>query len=292
MLRGASAAAEADFDKALAAAEQLVRERPLDRAFRFSLAEMLSNRGYLLIGLAEAGPARPPSPELLRRAEADHRRALELRHELAREEPENPDYKAYLAASLNLLANALQLQGKDHFAEAEADYRTALELLEPLAAAFTGVPSHRQDMAMVFNNLSLLYQEQRRGDEAVRVARRGVEVFTRIQRMYPRVALHATELGVVRERLGETESAAGHSEAAGRSWYDAALAFAAAASAQQDAAQREPLAAKAVTLLGRAREAKYFNDPVRAREFRAEAGFDGIRSRPDFQEVQQAIGAK
>ena len=91
----------------------------------------------------------------------------------------------------------------------------AVDILEPLTAAFTGVTSHRQDMAMVF---SLLNHQQRRGDEAVSVARRAVELFTRIERMHPGLALHAAELGLARERLGDAENETGHAEAAGRSW--------------------------------------------------------------------------
>ena len=47
MFRGANGLAETAFDKALATAEKLVLESPEDRAYRFTLAEILSNRGYL-----------------------------------------------------------------------------------------------------------------------------------------------------------------------------------------------------------------------------------------------------
>src|SRR5262249_33953315 len=172
--------------------------------------------------------------------------------------PDNPEYRVYVAVSLNLLGEVLQPQGEGRFAEAEKYFREALEVYEVLTVAFPGVPSHRQEIAQVYNNLGDLTRKQQRGEEALAWSRRAVDHFARLQRTYPNIPDHAQELGVARDVLAEALAATGRREEAGQACYQAAVAFALAAGLQKDAAKRQPPLTKALELLERAKQADYF----------------------------------
>jgi tetratricopeptide (TPR) repeat protein len=106
----------------------------LRRTARFLLAEVLSNSNDLL------GPP-----------EETHRKALELREQLVDEDPDNPLFQAYLAASHNWLANALATQ--NHLDDARSHYHEALKILDELSRRFPSIPAFQQERDEVRQNL-------------------------------------------------------------------------------------------------------------------------------------------
>jgi serine/threonine-protein kinase len=270
-------------------AAQLVRAVPGEAAYRFTLADLWNNEGYLLFQEAGGDEGPVKAPKKLQEAQAAHREALRLRRALVEAEPGNPEFKAYLAASLNNLGNALLAQGEKGFAEAEAKYQEALAFLEPLALAFPGVPSHRQETAQVFSNLNRLLELQKRWAEAETYGRRAVEHFALLAQAYPTVPEHSQELGVALERLASTLRHRGRPDPGGEQEFAAALAFARASAGQQEAGQREALAARAVGLLERSRREGYFTDTRRIERLEREPALEGLRQRPDYRQLLAAV---
>ena len=151
MVQGNVAATVAGRREQYAAAERLIegllRDAPGNRDYRFTLAEILNNRTYLAGGDAEE-------------QKKDSRRAVEIRRELVAEQPGNPEQRAYLAASLNHLGNALRIQRPPQVAEARSAYEEAQKIYRSLVEAFPGVASNRDELKQVEYNLRRLAKEE------------------------------------------------------------------------------------------------------------------------------------
>jgi tetratricopeptide (TPR) repeat protein len=130
--------------KEYAAAETLIdgliQAHPADRRYRFTLADILTNRAHL------ASPDRKHEGQ----AEADCRRAVDLRRQLVREFPDSHRDQAYLAAALNHLGNALLRQGNHAAADA---YEEAIRIYQKLEQAYPGVKSNELERKDVETNL-------------------------------------------------------------------------------------------------------------------------------------------
>jgi tetratricopeptide (TPR) repeat protein len=287
---GRFAQMEEDFREAQTLGEAIVKEEPANQVYRFTLAEIRSNQGNFLAVEAVPDGKIVKAPAKLREAEDAIRASLLLRRELFQAQPDNPEYRVYVAVSLNLLGEVLQHQGEARFIEAEKYFREALELYEILTVAFPGVPSHRQEIAQVYSNLGELMRKQQRSDEALSWSRRAVDHFARLQRTYPNIPDHAQELGVAREVLAEALAATGRREEAGQACYQAAVAFALAAGLQRDAAKRQPPLTKALELLEWAKQADYFTKVENVRRLRDEPAFAALQAEDGFQKLRDEVG--
>jgi tetratricopeptide (TPR) repeat protein/tRNA A-37 threonylcarbamoyl transferase component Bud32 len=293
MFGGRAKEAREAFERARVLAARLVTEAPSDAAYQFTLAEILSNEGVLL--MKEAAPLGQivTDPKKLQESQDVHQQALVFRRHLVEIDPDSADYKAYLAASLNHLGNVGLLRGEKGFSEAESNYREALALLEPLSVAYPGVPSHRIEVAQIFNNLNQLYGKEKRWVEAEALARLAVEHFTRLVKNYPKIPEHSSELGVALEHLADTLRGQDSAVAANDADFRAAVEFArASALSKDDAARSDALASKAVALLERIRGAGYFQDARRVELLRTEAAFQPLQRRPDYEKLLADLGQK
>ena len=131
--KGRQEAASEEYGVAKRLIDGLLGEAPNNRSYRFTLAEILNNRA-LLVGNNAA------------KWEPDCRRAVEIRLDLVAEEPDRPEQKAFLAASLNNHGMTLQAQGPSRFDEAEKVYKEAQEIYKALILAFPGVKSNREEL--------------------------------------------------------------------------------------------------------------------------------------------------
>jgi eukaryotic-like serine/threonine-protein kinase len=271
-------------------AVRLAKEEPGAEEYQSALADIASNLGMSYQFEAMPDGVQVTDPAKLGVAGDAHRSALDLRRQLVQAEPGNPDRMANLASSFNHLGNVLQTRGAENFGDAEANYREALAILEPLAVAFPGVPSHRQDIAEIYQNVVVMLTKQQHLTEATAIATTAADLFSRLvkeQQDSPELFAHQ---GEIFEQLAETLRLQGKAVASDR-FYDAAVAYARAAALWKEPDQKEPLAAKAVSVLKSLMDLGYFRNQARANQLHADAAFQILRSRPDYQALIGAPGS-
>lgn len=139
----ATEAARDEYAAARRRLDGLLAESPDKFEYRFALAEVLNNGSRLSGGDDGA-------------READCRRALAIWRGLVAEQPDRPETKAFEAAGLNHLGNALAVLGPEQADQAREAYRESVRIYKALTVAFPGVASNRSELADVETNLRRL----------------------------------------------------------------------------------------------------------------------------------------
>ncbi len=178
--------AEAAYQVALEAREQLVREQPKEPRYQNSLAATLNNLGRFYKDTAR-----------LTEAEAAYQRAAVIREQLVRDHPEAPAYRNGLRLSLNGLGIVCKETNRPR--EAEAAYRKALEIQEALVRDHPEVAEYAVGLGGVYSNLGLLFRDN---DQAV-VA---LEWYAKAEKTLSGLAATDSPPALAREFLGNTYS--------------------------------------------------------------------------------------
>jgi serine/threonine protein kinase len=151
------AAAERDYEEAIALLEPLVREDPANPAYQADLARSCINLGLLL---------EDPRPQ---QSEQFYRRAIALLEPLKEQYPEKHDYRYRLGTTYdnlgNLLRTAAKKQKKEPPAEAETDVRKAIAIFDQLVKDYPRYPLYWKQLANAYKNLGTLLVELNRLDE-------------------------------------------------------------------------------------------------------------------------------
>ena len=276
------ARAQASFQQAVSLASKSVEEAPEDPRFTKGLADGLSNIGFSLQMQASPDGKQLLDAAKLAEAAVSQRRALELRRRLIRLEPGKPEHLADVAVSLNHLGNASVIGGESTFADAEKYYNEARGILEALALAYPGVPGNRQEVAMIYSNLNVLFTREKRFKEAIALARSGVDLFTRLVTDYHEMPELHMNLGVALEQLAINLRENGNAGEADDQTYASATEFARAAASMQDPSIRSAFIAKTLELLGALQSNGYFKSPAHSEALRAEPAFANLRALPGF----------
>jgi tetratricopeptide (TPR) repeat protein len=167
--KGAYAKAVAAHREALALAEKQARSIP---RYRMEVAVQLSN-------LAKVYP-----DEIRHEAEQDLRRALEICHQLEREDPQETAYRQALGTTYNNLGLLLRRRGSH--AEAE---KALLESVRyhGLAVESGPTPERRFWLAGSYGNLALLLAAEGRRAEAEKYAEQSAQLLRALAKDYPTV---------------------------------------------------------------------------------------------------------
>jgi tetratricopeptide (TPR) repeat protein len=281
MAQGKTDEADALFEQARGLVEGLVRESP-DDAYRITLAEIRSNQGMNHLRRAVPDGLHVSDRAALDRARHCHEQALAIRKQLFTKEPDNPNRKVDLAASHNHLGNCCLAAGAEQTSQAEGHYREALALLEPLAAAFPSVAGHWQDIAQINNNLIFLSVQQSRLAEAESVARRAIDLYSRLSDLLPRSPEIRRELGMTRAQLAQVLEQSGRAAEFKDVLFEAVTSLARAASLQNDKPQRDKLVELALTWLKPLADSGYFQEPRNRQALQNESAFSVLRERPEL----------
>lgn len=152
---GESAAAEQILQSSLTLFERLHRELPNDPGITNDLAYCYHNLAVVLQSQAQ-GPTQSPVAEEYLRA------AVQLRQDLIRRQPNQPDHVCDLAKHLNNLGEILAVRGQ--FVEADQAHTRAISELTPVAQAHLDRIVYRQVLGMNYHNLGRLCETMARRD--------------------------------------------------------------------------------------------------------------------------------
>jgi tetratricopeptide (TPR) repeat protein len=124
-------------------------------------------------------------------AEAEYRRAIALRRQLAADFPNERQYRGDLAKShqgLGLLFARLEspLKGRKTGADAEAAFGVAIALFKQLASDFPKVPEYSRVLANCHNDLGLVLRDLGRYGEAETGYRRAIAIYKRLAVDFPK----------------------------------------------------------------------------------------------------------
>jgi tetratricopeptide (TPR) repeat protein len=164
--------------------EELVAQFPDEIAFRSDLAALY----YLTGDLLATGGQMANSVRYFAKAKP-------LLLQLTRDVREHSEYRADLAEIHYQLARCLPQAGRPE--EAEAESRAGLVLLEQLVAEFPAVPQYRAELGDGLHQY-IPYVQRRDPAEALRLARRLIELGESLVREYPNVDLYRLRLNIWR----------------------------------------------------------------------------------------------
>jgi tetratricopeptide (TPR) repeat protein len=133
-------------------------------------------------------------------AETAYREALALDNDLAKDFPDQLDFRSDLAASYANLGNLLRDTGRPK--DAEAAYRDALKLHQQLVAAAPDRPDLRQVRAKCQLNLGILLSDLGRPEEAETALGDGLALLTQLAAELPRRADIRQEMALGHLNLG------------------------------------------------------------------------------------------
>jgi len=315
-LLGASADAEAGYNRAIALYEQLAKEFPAEVEYRAELARCHFDLGYLWI---EQGKR----PE----AEAAYRRAIDWHEKVAAELPDEPAFRRELADAYTNLGGLLRDGLK--IAEADKAFREAITLGEKVAGEAPGVLQYRIDLAAGYHNFGNIVRDQ--GDaraalawygKAIRLLdpldprpadatlflrnaywdranalgqlgrhaeasqdwQRAFDLATEADRAHLRLFLAAAQM---------EEKLQAQSKPAGPLLYEAATVNAratAAAAATEEIGLQNHFGKRALELLEQARTAGWFRDPRQIKHLQEDKDFDSL-PRADFKAFLESLEA-
>jgi tRNA A-37 threonylcarbamoyl transferase component Bud32/tetratricopeptide (TPR) repeat protein len=177
-------------EKALHFYERFVQEKPTDPVLRRDAARARHRLAdiYTMLGQRE-------------QARQAYRETIALLETLAKEFPDQPDHRHYLAISYDYLAELYRISG-EHLEDAEPAYRRALDLQAHLAEEFPAEPKHRQELSRADNNLGIYLQDSGRLDEAEGCFREATRLLTELAGQFPLVAMYRDELARTQINLG------------------------------------------------------------------------------------------
>ncbi len=282
MLAGHLAAARSRFAQAQDMLAPLALASPREPKSVKPMADVLTNLGYGLYLQAVPDGSHLADPARLAESRQALAEGLRLRRSLAQIEPGDPEHLADIAASLNHLGNAAQVEGEAGFDAASASYREAETLLRGLILAYPSVQGQRRELAQVHSNLNVLLASRGKADEAKSSAEAAVETFRQLARDRPDSPDALAELGIALTQQARTLRLLKNDAGASAASYEAAVWLAKAASLSGEPRRRETFAGQAVALLGELGLQGYFRRPQATERLAAEPAFAEIRLRPGF----------
>jgi tetratricopeptide (TPR) repeat protein len=191
--------AEEQIRKAISVQEQLVEVFPAEPRYRDELAESHNGLGTLLTSNS-AGVIVSYTSGLRDEAQAQYRRALALREQLAADFPTVARYHRDVGGTLSNLADIRKKSGKG--IEAVAIYEQAIRHQELALARNPKDPISRRFLCQHHNNLGLLSGELGRWAEAAEGYRKAVAGLESLAAEFPAVLMYRTVLGGCRMGLG------------------------------------------------------------------------------------------
>jgi serine/threonine protein kinase/Flp pilus assembly protein TadD len=275
---GKRAEAEAEHRQALALYKQLATDVPAEPASRYDLAQSHNNLGTLL-------------QELGRRAEAEaeYRQALALQKQLVADFPNVPAYQIQQGGTYCNLGDLMRDNGR--LADALSWCDQAIGVLAPEVEReprpVTALQFLRNSHAARAWALMMLD----RFADAVRDCDRALELDDGSQCGQIRL-LRAACLARVdpTKAVAAAEAVLQGGQPPPDLLYDAACVYVLSAGRVQDQ-RKETYAARAVALLGQARQMGYFNDPANVAHMQQDADLDALRGRADFQQFLAELQA-
>ena len=139
---------------------RLAEAQPEVPDYRFDLAVAHNNRGNCWARIHKLST----KPELLGKAEHDHRQAIKLLDKLSKDYPRYPKYGHELANTLNSLG-ALLVSVKNMDGAGQA-WNQATTILEKLVSDYPNLPDFEGDLGMTLGNLGWLLGRQEKWPEA------------------------------------------------------------------------------------------------------------------------------
>jgi serine/threonine-protein kinase len=282
---GKQAEAESAYRRALTLQEQLASDFPTVREYRQNLARSHNNLGALLQDLRKR-------PE----AEAQHRRALALQEQLVADFPSVSQYAVELGGSYCNLGHVLRRWGEpaaslDWYAKARAALQPVLEKEPRLALARLFLHNVHTGRAMALTRLG-------RHSEAVGDWEQAIALNDEASRDYDfrlersvsliRAGRPAQATAAVEDLLQPGNPDPGTLYNAARVYTLAAAWAAKAASPGTSSLRAEQYARRAVALLRQAVQ-RGWKDLARLKK---DPGLDGLRPRPDFQQLLRELEAR
>jgi hypothetical protein len=286
--------ADVRYGRCLAIAEELEKLAPSEAAFRLAQAEVLQNKGRLLLLGTGLNPAKAEAD--LRQSRGLLERGVGVSRGLIQADPGKPEYVPNLAAGLNHLANTQRAQ-KD-FPAAALNYREALLLYRSLVLAFPGVAGHRTELAGVLANLNQVYAAGKQWADAETLGHESVGLFTSLTHTYPNLPTHQMSLGIALELLATAQRERGRIPDANRSDFEAAVAFARATALLKAAPNPEktlewqPWADRAVGVLRRLQANGFFLDAAHRRLLTERSEFAVLYGRDGFNDLLKELKGK
>ena len=154
--------------------------------------DVASSRYQLGTVLARSGSSTPE-------AVAAYKAALEQQEQVAKQNPDQPRYRAQLARIRNNIGMFQKDLGKLN--ESAETFREALKLLTPLVDVPIALPGPRWQFARASNNLGSLFLD-RRPDESEKYLRRAQTLLQGLAAEFPDVPQYPRELALVEYNLG------------------------------------------------------------------------------------------
>ena len=211
---GDSKAAETALRKAISVLDRLLTDPSGDtRQWRHELAISEDRLGHLLFDRKD-----------MEGAKRSFERALKLRRQLLRQEPDNARYLHRLSASLDTLGDMAAEKG-DHAGAAQL-YRESLDLMRQLTERDPTNLRWQRNLTVSFNRMGDAQAAQGEKVAATRSYESALDILRRLGRRSPDDVVIQRDLGVAHNRLGHAQLEQGLEEAA-RTSYAAGLTIAA-----------------------------------------------------------------
>jgi tetratricopeptide (TPR) repeat protein len=271
--------AEAEFRQALALRKQLAADFPAVSTYRHDLAGSHNNLGILLSGLGKRAEAEP-----------EYRQALALQRQLAADFPHVPDYQIQRGGTCCNLGGLMWVNGRP--ADALSWFDRAIEVLAPVVAREPRHVTARQFLCNSHGNRARALAKLDRFADAVRDCDRALELDDGSCRGEIRLlrAQCLASIDPTKALADEIEAILEGEPPSPGLLYNAACGYALAAGRVQDQ-RKETYAARAIALLGQAREKGFFNDPANVVLLHKDTDLDALRSRADFQQFLAELQA-
>jgi tetratricopeptide (TPR) repeat protein len=188
-------------EQAIVQQQSAVAVDPHDQTARRFLANHQNNLGVVLMELKQFADS----------AKA-HEAARSIFAELAKDYPNEPEYRARVAGSHHQLGQLQLRQG--NAAKAIAELRRAAAELEPVTVELPGVPDYRRQLAQIYHDLGTLLYMNGKEKESKDPLDRGLKLREQLFGEYPKWVDVAAEYGVSLIKRGADLADDGEFEAA------------------------------------------------------------------------------
>ncbi len=162
----------AEYEEAVRIWRELVQFHPTVRDYRLRLLDALGRQADML-----------RADRKLQQAIAVAKEVLDVQLKLAAADPDAPQSRGDVARRRFQLANMLRDAGES--AQAETAYQDALKAQRQLAGELPDVPHYQADVARTREGLGRLRLNQRQADRAEAELGQALEIWIRLQQLYP-----------------------------------------------------------------------------------------------------------
>jgi tetratricopeptide (TPR) repeat protein len=240
-LSGSATKAIAEYERAIALWESLIKAQPNDREYQASLAQTLNDFGAALLplngrldealtafsrarSLVEPLVAKDPESAALRRewvsilmniapiqqrkgqfdeAAQSLEKVVEIESQLAVEDPQSLDPPIALASAYSALGGLFREQ--PDLVEAIKAYNQAIEIRDPLTQEHPEFSDQSQRLAADLGDLSGLQQNTGLPAPAIENLRRALRIYERLNQLHPDVVTYQGALGTTYNRLSDLQ---------------------------------------------------------------------------------------